>query len=163
MAVFAIRNEQVMLPPEFVIEAMQESDIEKIMVIERQVQECPWNEKIFVDCLKVGYQGYLIRHNVSRQIVCFSFYSFAADECHVLNLATDTAFQRQGFAKILLQYCLEIYRQKNITRCYLEVRESNLIARELYENLGFTIAGIRRDYYPTSDGREDALVMSLVV
>ncbi|RRA28422.1 ribosomal-protein-alanine N-acetyltransferase, partial [Cronobacter sakazakii] len=43
----------------------------------------------------------------------------------------------------------------------LEVRASNHAARALYESLGFNEATIRRNYYPTSDGREDAIIMAL--
>jgi hypothetical protein len=32
-----------------------------------------------------------------------------------------------------------------------------------YESLGFNEATIRRNYYPTADGREDAIIMALPV
>jgi ribosomal-protein-alanine N-acetyltransferase len=44
---------------------------------------------------------------------------------------------------------------------WLEVRESNRTARNLYEKLGFAPVGKRRRYY--SDNDEDALVMSLAL
>ena len=45
----------------------------------------------------------------------------------------------------------------------LEVRASNVAALALYESLGFNEATIRRNYYPTADGREDAIVMALPI
>jgi ribosomal-protein-alanine N-acetyltransferase len=42
----------------------------------------------------------------------------------------------------------------------LEVRESNVAARALYENNGFVIDGVRPQYYKMQQGREDALLMS---
>jgi ribosomal-protein-alanine N-acetyltransferase len=44
--------------------------------------------------------------------------------------------------------------------CLLEVRQSNMAARTLYERSGFRLDGIRKNYYPASTGREDALLMS---
>jgi ribosomal-protein-alanine N-acetyltransferase len=46
---------------------------------------------------------------------------------------------------------------------WLEVRASNVAAIALYESLGFNEATIRRNYYPTADGREDAIIMALPV
>ena len=39
----------------------------------------------------------------------------------------------------------------------LEVKESNMAARNLYEKLGFEIRGIRKKYY--IEDNEDALIM----
>ena len=41
---------------------------------------------------------------------------------------------------------------------HLEVRSSNHAARKLYENFGFAVQGVRRNYY-TETG-EDAVIMS---
>ncbi|MCZ6831549.1 MAG: hypothetical protein O7F73_18545, partial [Gammaproteobacteria bacterium] len=46
-------------------------------------------------------------------------------------------------------------------RCLLEVRCSNGGAIALYRKHGFTEDGVRKNYYPTDGGREDALLMSL--
>ena len=44
---------------------------------------------------------------------------------------------------------------------FLEVRSGNLVALSLYESVGFSRIGLRRDYYPSLLGREDAVVMGL--
>ena len=46
---------------------------------------------------------------------------------------------------------------------YLEVRTSNIRAAKLYKNRGFRVIGSRRSYYQAGDGREDAIVMRLVL
>ena len=45
------------------------------------------------------------------------------------------------------------------TLVFLEVRPANVGAIRLYERLGFRQVGVRRGYYQTPAGREDALVM----
>jgi len=44
---------------------------------------------------------------------------------------------------------------------FLEVRVSNTAARALYAQAGFREIGTRRDYYPSHEGREDAIVLEL--
>ena len=48
-------------------------------------------------------------------------------------------------------------------KIYLEVRPSNLAGRALYAGAGFREIATRRDYYPGPGGREDAVVMELVL
>ena len=48
--------------------------------------------------------------------------------------------------------------EQGIVTFHLEVRESNLSARRLYERLGFYTDGLRKGYYTDPD--EDAVLMS---
>ena len=50
--------------------------------------------------------------------------------------------------------------QRGMKEIFLEVRISNLAALAMYRNLGFSVKGIRKDYY--SEPTEDAYIMSLV-
>lgn len=50
-------------------------------------------------------------------------------------------------------------RKDGIVTSFLEVRESNAAAIALYKSFGFTAAGIRKNYYPAENGRENAVVM----
>ena len=54
---------------------------------------------------------------------------------------------------------LKLARQQGAESALLEVRPSNRPAIDLYLSLGFSEAGLRRDYYPAERGREDALVL----
>lgn len=69
--------------------------------------------------------------------------------------------RRRGLAQGLLRWLLDRARQRGVERLLLEVRESNLAARRLYERAGFGIDGQRRGYYRRADGgSEDAVLMS---
>ena len=46
---------------------------------------------------------------------------------------------------------------------FLEVRPSNPAGYRLYEKNGFAVIGIRRDYYTSDDGKEDAIIMKLAL
>ena len=67
----------------------------------------------------------------------------ATDELEILNLAVAPRFRRHGIARGLLTALLEGARG-NI---FLEVRESNTPARQLYESIGFRVITMRKGYY----------------
>jgi ribosomal protein S18 acetylase RimI-like enzyme len=75
-------------------------------------------------------------------------------EREILNLAVRPVYRRLGIARALLNYELQ-----HPATHYLEVRESNAAARQLYESIGFTIVGHRPGYY--SHPCEAAIVMTM--
>jgi len=58
---------------------------------------------------------------------------------------------------------LQIAKENQAANMFLEVRQSNLSAIALYENIGFNEMAIRRAYYPAANGREDAVLMGLAL
>jgi ribosomal-protein-alanine N-acetyltransferase len=61
----------------------------------------------------------------------------------------------------LLEYGLRAGIDLGAENAFLEVRVSNQAAIVLYERIGFQQVGLRKQYYPDGDGREDALVYLL--
>ena len=56
-----------------------------------------------------------------------------------------------------------LFKTIKAERFLLEVRVSNTAAIELYKKLGFIELSRRKDYYPTAQGREDAIVFALSI
>ncbi|MGA9397673.1 MAG: ribosomal protein S18-alanine N-acetyltransferase [Anaerolineaceae bacterium] len=81
------------------------------------------------------------------------------DEAHIGTIAIDPAFRRKGLAKRLLAEGLLMSYEQGARAAFLEVRQSNLAAQELYKQFGFTIEGIRPRYY--KNNHEDALLLTL--
>jgi ribosomal-protein-alanine N-acetyltransferase len=79
------------------------------------------------------------------------------DELHINNLAVAPERRRQGVGAALLTRVLQEGARLGATRATLEVRQSNVHARRLYERFGFAVAGVRRGYY--TQPVEDALVL----
>ena len=79
------------------------------------------------------------------------------DELHINSLAVDEPWRRHGVATILLAAVIRDAVESGAKGATLEVRQSNIAARALYEGLGFRVEGVRRDYY--QNPREDALVL----
>ena len=59
-----------------------------------------------------------------------------------------------------MNYLLDVAQTSPVTRMLLEVRASNQAAQALYARCGFTQVGVRRRYYPATEGREDAWVLA---
>ena len=77
----------------------------------------------------------------------------APDELEVLNLAVDPPCRRRGVARGLIRQILDNYRGT----VWLEVRQSNTAARQLYHSFGFQVNSVRENYY--SAPTESAIVM----
>jgi len=136
---------------------MDETDLGDVLAVEGSAYDFPWSERVFLDCLRMGYACTV--QIAGGRVVAYLILSCVADEAHVLNLAVHPDFQNTGRAGNLLRRAMRQARSRGAGSIYLEVRPSNNGAIHLYQRTGFRLVGRRRDYYPTFDGREDALVM----
>jgi ribosomal-protein-alanine acetyltransferase len=78
-----------------------------------------------------------------------------ASECEIENIVVDAKWQRRAFGRKLLDELLNRIQQAGCGDVFLEVRESNMAARRLYERGGFLEVGRRAKYY--SQPQEDAV------
>jgi len=141
---------------------MTVEDAAAVFAIDSQVSIEPWSEKLYVDCVGVGYECWVLAED--HVVIGFGVMSFAATEAHILNIAISPDKQRNGFGEKMLQHILNIARQHDSDEVFLEVRDSNQAARTLYEKHGFVEVGIRKGYYPEEDGgegKEDAIMYAL--
>jgi ribosomal-protein-alanine acetyltransferase len=79
-----------------------------------------------------------------------------ADEWEIENVVVAVEVRRRGHATRLLRELIDMARVENARAIFLEVRESNTAARQLYKNAGFHETGRRPRYY--SDPAEDAIL-----
>lgn len=132
------------------------ADIPEVITIEQQVYTHPWTEGIFNDCIRVGYNCWV--YVECNQLLAYGLVSIAANEAHILNLCVDPERQGQGLGKRMLYKLIQLSEERLSDSIFLEVRESNRVAQMLYEQEGFNRIGLRKDYYPSNEGREDAFV-----
>lgn len=133
-------------------------DVPWVMEIENAVYTHPWTIGIFRDCIRVGYGCFVYEENEAIQ--AYGLISIGANEAHILNICVAPALQGRGLGKKMLRKLLDTAEQKSVDSVFLEVRASNEVAIQLYEQEGFNRIGIRKDYYPATDGKEDALVFA---
>jgi ribosomal-protein-alanine N-acetyltransferase len=138
---------------------MQDTDVAVVMDIERRAYEFHWTEGIFRDCLRVGYGCWVME--LHGNVAGYGVMSLVVGEAHLLNICVAPEWQRQGYGRLLLDHFLELARERGAGQMFLEVRLSNRIAIALYRRRGFAEVGMRKNYYPGPQGREDALILAL--
>jgi ribosomal-protein-alanine N-acetyltransferase len=84
-----------------------------------------------------------------------------AHEWELENIVVALSARRTGVGKRLLEGLLAAARETHSELVFLEVRESNLVARGLYEKIGFRETGRRKSYY--TNPLEDAVLYSLAL
>ena len=135
------------------------ADLDTVMDIESHAYDFPWTQGIFRDCLRVGYCCWCYEND--GLILGYGVMSVAAGESHILNITVRPESQRQGIGGKLMKHFLQLARRHDADTVMLEVRPSNVSAISLYEKIGFNEIGVRRNYYPADEGREDALLLAL--
>jgi ribosomal-protein-alanine N-acetyltransferase len=126
-----------------------------LVAIENQSFTSPnWSDDDFLryECCVAELDGEIAGFLVSREVFAGSARNGAQRE--VLNVAVAPSFRRRGIATALITR--ELARPAEI---FLEVRESNMAARELYRKLGFIEIGRRPKYYQSPT--ETAIVMNM--
>lgn len=141
---------------------MLEEDIDQVMQIECAAYEFSWTRGIFLDCLKSGYSCWVLE-NQQECMLGYGIISSAVGEAHLLNLCVRPDQQGQGLGFMLAEHLIHIARSYQAETMFLEVRPSNHPALVIYNRLGFNEVGLRRNYYPAADGREDAIIMALTL
>jgi len=140
-----------------ILRGMTEADLDAVLRIERVVHEHAWTLGNFSDALRSGYQCKVFE--LDGVMVGYAVMLLAVDEAELLDIAIDAAHQRKGLGRKLLEAMFSLARHEGMRRVVLEVRTSNRPAISLYRAAGFEQIGLRRDYYPALNGREDAILM----
>ena len=138
------------------------ADAGRLAAIDAEVSFNPWSERQFaVVCSSTsGYRETALVIDEDDAVHGFVVLSQVLDEGAIHNIAVPRAQQGRGLGRLLLESAVTQLQAAGARLCLLEVRRSNKAARRLYEDNGFGLDGIRKNYYPTRDGREDALLMS---
>lgn len=143
------------------ISTLTPDDHPRAMQIERASHAFPWSDATFAS--NQGERYLNLKIESGGQMAGFAITQVVLDEATLFNIAIDPAFQRRGLARELLAALIARLEARGIHTLWLEVRASNQGARALYEQLGFNEVSLRRNYYPTVTGREDAVIMALPV
>ncbi|MCI1032549.1 MULTISPECIES: ribosomal protein S18-alanine N-acetyltransferase [Raoultella] len=141
------------------ISTLNTADLPRAWQIETRAHAFPWSEQTFAS--NQGERYLNLRLAVDGEMAAFAITQIVLDEATLFNIAVDPSFQRRGLGRELLERVIDEVEKRGVATLWLEVRASNAAAIALYESLGFNEATIRRNYYPTADGREDALIMAL--
>jgi ribosomal-protein-alanine N-acetyltransferase len=152
--------------PEVQFQALTADWLDRVLAIENAVYPHPWSRANFEDSIQTGYQMQVLTSGSSANsdILGYFIAMKGFEEVHVLNITVSEPFQRQGWAKLMLDALAVWSRGQDAAWLWLEVRANNERALQVYKAQGFKRVSVRQDYYPKgpkANGREDAIVMSL--
>lgn len=139
------------------LRAADTGDLEALLTIHRSAFPRPWTPATLREELERSDRAWVVVE-VGGVVVGYGGVADLAGEAHVLSLAVAAGHRRHGHARHLVAELLGAANERfGARRATLEVRESNLAARELYRHCGFVEAGVRPGYY-RGDG-EGAVVL----
>ena len=141
---------------DFVINRMQPDDVLEVAALERQIFSLPWSEKGFLDSLNSPDTLYLTVRK-DRKLIGYCGFLQSLDEADITNVAVSEEARGRGVGYQMLKTLMDEGRQRGVKRYTLEVRISNASALRLYEKLGFSSVGVRKNFYELP--KEDAVIM----
>ena len=140
---------------EIKIVRLTEEHIASVAELEAATFSRPWCEndlRMLTGSMGVGF----VALDTDR-VVAFGGMMTVLDEGQIGSVVTSPDYRRKGIGRMIMDALEDFSRNNGIVFLSLEVRESNLAARELYRSCLWEEAGIRKNFYdlPT----ENAVVM----
>lgn len=139
----------------FVITRVMPDDLDALMALENECFSDPWSRASMAQTLEIPVARAVAARREGK-VLGFAIAYLIPPEGEVADLCVAPQERGQGIGEALLHALID---DSCCTEFWLEVRASNLPARRLYEKLGFSVVGVRSNYY--ENPREDALVMRL--
>lgn len=138
------------------VRRMQEEDLDAAAAIEQTLFSKPWSRESLAGAIKMQGNLYLSAFWDGQLAgYCGMWRSF--EEGNITNVAVAEPFRRRGIAVGMLTRLMEMAGEEGVSRFFLEVRAGNQPALRLYEGLGFSSIGIRKNFYECP--AEDAVIM----
>jgi ribosomal-protein-alanine N-acetyltransferase len=141
----------------FAIGPARVHDLASVAAIERAAFSDPWSVRSFREALDSGSVYFACARSDAGSVLGYVVAWFVADQGEIANIAVAPDQRGQGVGRALLDAALGEAATRGIAAVFLEVRDSNQRARELYASRGFEEVGRRRRYYRRPV--EDAIVL----
>ena len=133
-------------------------DIDDIVAMEEISYKNPWKKDFFLNELKNPDVSYMFVMKIDDKIIGYAGFWISYEYATITKVTIHPSLRGKGLSKILLKDLIDRCFSLGADIISLEVRESNIIAQNLYTSLGFNKEGKRKKYY---DDGEDAVVMLL--
>ncbi len=137
------------------ISPLTERDFALIISAKEMGYADEWNKDMLLSALKnQNFYGLKVSHY--EGVLGYIHYSLSVDSMDINSVFVFPNARRKGVGEKLLSAVIDVAKEKKLDKIFLEVRETNAPAINLYQKAGFTKTGVRKKYY--SDG-ENAIVM----
>ena len=139
-------------------------DLAAMLRIERESFSDPWTEDTLATAVSTARMLVLVADETPEEcgdgavsLLGYVVALVVAPDAEIADLAIAPSARRRGIGRALLTRSLDELAALAVRQVHLEVRESNVAARTLYESTGFRPVGRRRGYY--RQPVEDALLL----
>jgi ribosomal-protein-alanine N-acetyltransferase len=133
------------------------ADLDDVYQLETRCHSHPWTKKLFLSNFGHRYFSHVLLSD--NNVIGYFVASSVAGEVTLMNIAIAPEFQGQGMGRLLLQFLKDYAKKNDQQEIWLEVRASNENALAAYSKLDFVEVDLRKNYYPSDNGREDAVIM----
>ncbi|MBB4076420.1 ribosomal-protein-alanine N-acetyltransferase [Bartonella fuyuanensis] len=145
----------------FGIAPLQVNDSAPLHQIHQYCFTPAWEKRDFDNFLTdhsiFGYKTFLIDR--SDQILGFCLCRLILDEAEIITVAVHPHYRQQGIGTFLIDQTVRYLHDKRAIKLFLEVEATNLSALNLYRRFDFQKISERLSYYPSKNGRGDAIIM----
>jgi len=141
------------------IRKMTLEDVPGVIELDQKSFSLPWPERSFRFELTANSASRCWVAELEGKLVGMIVVWLIVEEAHVATIATHPDYRRQGIGTRLLSHALRKMIDEGALSSFLEVREHNLGAQEMYRKFGYEASGRRPRYY--KDNNEDAILMNL--
>ena len=131
-------------------------DMPDVLGIENDCFEFSWTEDDFIRCLRQRNCIGMVAE-IDDRVVGHMIYELHKNRLHLLNIAVDPSFHRQGVGSAMISKLTGKLSMHRRNRIMLEIRETNLEGQMFLKSLGFQAASILKSFY--DDSAEDAYLM----
>jgi len=150
--------------PQVKLRQMTLDDVEQVYAIDAQSFNLPWTKKSYIFELTenhaaASWVAEVVDDKGKPQVVGMVVTWFIIDEVHIATIAVHPEYRHQGIGRRLLAHAILHSAYKGANCAMLEVRRTNFKAQSLYQQFGFKVVGVRKNYY--KDNNEDAFLMNL--
>jgi ribosomal-protein-alanine N-acetyltransferase len=132
------------------------ADVPSLTELERVCFSDPWSAAGIRETIQYETARTFVAE-AENQIVGYVMARISGEEGEILDLAVRPELRRRGIGRQLLLSVWNALGNEGVRELYLEVRESNRAAIELYRGHGFRPVGLRPRYY--RNPAEDAIVL----
>ncbi len=139
------------------MEEMSLADLPEVLQIEEESFASHWGEKDFRFEMTENPYAKLYVLRKDGKIVAYCDIWIIFERMEVASIAVAKDYRKQGLGYQIMQFIDQKGIENGCEFAFLEVRESNLPARELYKKCGYIDLRVKRDYY--QDNHEDAYEM----
>lgn len=137
---------------------IHEEDIVNVARLESDIFSDAWSEQAVRETFSQN-QAVILGAWAEETLVGYLIFYYVLDEGEIARVAVDESCRRQGAAGKIMEELRNFCKEKQIIKIMLDVRESNMTARAFYEKCGFTVDGVRKNFYEAPV--ENAVLMSL--